>query len=324
MLSKFAQSVIKEINRFRSNPSSIQHQCEMVRKGFSRIKPGDPFLNEIDYFLKDLETMKQLPELEINEVLSNSARKELPNFRGKSSYIKYRRTDGLKGIIPDYYLSAGPALLADDGADEPINVLTKILLDKQDKLKSGRDILCDPKFTQVGIAHEVFDEENMVIIIFAREYVDDEPEYELPNVDLTELKQAFDILDIGGKQVLDMKEIMKTLDEMNFNKTDPGLYNIFKGLSNKERCTWPKFASFAHSKMKDRGTKEGLNRIFNLFIDNPDKGTICFETFKKIANELNCGLSEQQLNDILKSATNNGNEITFKEFIDYMTIMGEQ
>jgi len=87
-------------------------------------------------------------------------------------------------------------MAADDGADEPINVLTKILLDKQDRLKEGRDILCDPKFIQVGIAHEVFDEENMVILIFATDYVEDEPEYELPPGELTELKKVFEILEI--------------------------------------------------------------------------------------------------------------------------------
>ena len=180
MTSRFAQSVIKELNKFRENPKSIQHDCELIRKGFSRIKSGDPFLNEIEQFIKALDTMKQLPPVEYNEVLSNAAKKELPNFRGKASYKKYRREDDVKGIVPDYYMVAKPALVADDGADDPINVLTKILLDKQDRLKEGRDILCDPKFTQVGIAHEVFDEENMVILIFATTYIEDEPKFDLP------------------------------------------------------------------------------------------------------------------------------------------------
>ena len=218
MTSRFAENVIKELNKFRSNPQSIQRQCELIRKGFSRIKAGDPFLNEIDYFLQSLETMNQLPTLEYNEVLSSAARKELPNFRGKESYKKYRRTDEIRGIIPDYYIAAKPALAADDGADDPINVLTKILLDKQDRFKEGRDILCDPKFTQVGIAHEVFDEENMVILIFATQYVEDEPEYELPSGDLTELKKAFDILDTEGKQKLNTKQIMNTMEEMQLFK----------------------------------------------------------------------------------------------------------
>ena len=320
MSNRFAENVIKELNKFRANPKSIQHQCEVIRKGFSRIKAGDPFLNEIDYFVKALDSMKQLPTLEINDVLSNAARKELPNFRGKSSYQKYRRTDNIKGIIPDYYMVASPAMVADDGADEPINVLTKILLDKQDKLKDGRDILCDPKFTQVGIAHEVFDEENMVILIFAREYVEDEPNYELPEGDLTELKKAFDILDIQGNQKLQIKQIMKALDDIQFFRTDPTIYSIFKDLSDKETCSWPKFASFANARLTDRETKEGLSTIYNLFINDPNKDTLDFDTFKKICSELDCGLSEKQLNEILQASTNNGNEITFKEFEQYMSI----
>ena len=320
MTSRFADSVIKELNKFRANPKSIQHQCELIRKGFSRIKSGDPFLNEIDYFVKSLDTMKQLPQVEYNEVLSAAAKKELPNFRGKPSYNKYRRTDAIGGIVPEYYKVAKPALLADDGADEPINVLTKILLDKQDKFKEGRDILCDSKFTQVGIAHEMFDEENMVILIFATDYVEDEPEYELPSGDLSELKQAFDILDVNGKQKLNMKEIMKALDDMQFFKTNPTLYSILKDLSDKEKCSWPKFASFVNARMTDRETKEGLNSIFNLFIDDPNKGTISFETFKKICSEIDCGLSEKELYEIVKASTANGEEITFKEFQEYMTM----
>ena len=321
MSSQFAQNVLYELNKFRSSPKSIQHQCELVRKGFSRIRAGDPFLNDIDFFLKQLDSMKQLPILEFNEILSEAAKRELPSFRGKRGYLKYRRSNGVKGIVPEYYLVASPALAADDGADDPINVLTKILLDKQDRLKEGRDILCDPQFTQVGIAHEVYDEENMIIMIFAREFISDEPKFELPFGNITELKKAFDILDADGKEILNMNEIMETLNEMNFNKTDPTLYSIIKDLSDREKCSWPKFAYEVNKRMTDRQSREGLRTIFNLFIDNPDKGTITFDTFKKICYEIECGLSEQELNDIFKIAASNGDEITFKEFEEYMKVI---
>ena len=321
MSSQFAQNVLYELNKFRSSPKSIQHQCELVRKGFSRIRAGDPFLNDIDFFLKQLDSMEQLPVLEFNEILSEAAKRELPSFRGKRGYLKYRRSNGVKGIVPEYYLVASPALAADDGADDPINVLTKILLDKQDRLKEGRDILCDPQFTQVGIAHEVYDEENMIIMIFAREFISDEPKFELPFGNITELKKAFDILDADGKEILNMNEIMETLNGMNFNKTDPTLYGIIKDLSDREKCSWPKFAYEVNKRMTDRQSREGLRTIFNLFIDNPDKGTITFDTFKKICYEIECGLSEQELNDIFQIAASNGDEITFKEFEEYMKVI---
>jgi len=324
MTTNFAKSVLSELNKFRSSPKSIEHQCEVIRKGFSRIKPGDPFLNEIDYFVKELDTMQQLPQLQYNDILSEAAKRELPSFRGNRGYIKYKRSDSIKGIVPEYYLVASPALAADDGADDPINVLTKILLDKQDTLKEGRDILCDPHFTQIGIAHEIFDNENRVIMIFATEYINDEPKFEIPFGNITELKRAFDILDEDGNQILRMNEIMETLKEMNFDKTDPTLYSIFKDLSSKDKCSWPKFAYFANVRMTDRQSEEGLLTIFNLFIDNPTKRTITFETFKKICNEIEFRLSEKQLRDILQAATKNGNEITFEEFVEYMAIVPEE
>ncbi len=173
MKTKFSQDVLKELNKFRSDPKSIQHQCDLIQKGFSRLRANDPFLNEIDSFIKELEVMKPLPELRYNDVLSEAAKKELPNFRGRSNYQKYRTGKSLMGIVPESYLEASPSLVADDGADEPVNVLTKTLLNKLDKFKEGRSILCDPKLTQVGIAHEVFEDENMVILIFASKFIDE-------------------------------------------------------------------------------------------------------------------------------------------------------
>lgn len=317
MVSTFAEDVLKELNKFRSNPKSIQHQCEVVRKGLSRLSSRDPFLNEIDNFVRSLNSMKQLPALEFNEELSYAAINELPNFRGRVNYQKYRRMSALHNIVPDHYLTTNIAMAADDGADAPINVLTKILLDKQDRAKYGRNILCDPKFTQVGIAHEVFEEDNMVILIFADKSIEEkEEEYDLPEGNLSELKQAFDIFDVEGKEQLNIREILENIDE----KDDPFLYQIFKDLSDKETCSWPKFAHVAHVRMTERDTKEGLHAIFDLFIDDPKKDTISFEVFRKICHEFNSGLSERQLLDIFKSSTNNGKEITFKEFQEIMTL----
>ncbi len=317
-LSKFAKELLNEINNFRKNPQSIEHQCDLARKGLSRLRANDPFLDEIDRFIKELKSKKPVPQLELNEVLCEAAKAQLPNFRGKPSFAKYRRADNLKGIVPDYYMVAAPAMLADDGADEPINVLTKILLDKTDLVKEGRNIILDQSFTQIGIGHEIFEDENMVIILLATRFVADEPEYELPDGDLSELKKAFDILDTKGTEILDMKLVMETMQEMKFEETDPVLFDIFDEISNKDTCSWPKFAYFANRRMTDRSSEDGLRDIFELFIDDPKKQTITFQTFKKICDEIDCGLTEQELKDILVASTENGNEITFDEFYKYM------
>ena len=44
MTSRFEKDILSEINSFRENPKSIQHQIEVLGKGISRLRPKDPFL----------------------------------------------------------------------------------------------------------------------------------------------------------------------------------------------------------------------------------------------------------------------------------------
>ena len=105
---------------------------------------------------------------------------------------------------------------------------------------------------------------------------------------------------------------------MRLCQTDPNLYSIFKGLSDSDKCSWPKFADYVNKRMTDRKTREGLETIFNLFIDDPDKDTLTLNNYKKICGEIDSGLSEEQIKDVLKASTKNEKELTFKEFEEYM------
>ena len=44
-------------------------------KGFSRIRHGDPFLKEIDFFIVELQSMNNLPALELNDALTEAGKK---------------------------------------------------------------------------------------------------------------------------------------------------------------------------------------------------------------------------------------------------------
>ena len=57
---KFEKDIFSELNSFRQNPKSIQHQIEVLGKGISRLRPNDPFLKEIDNFIL---TIDRLPKL---------------------------------------------------------------------------------------------------------------------------------------------------------------------------------------------------------------------------------------------------------------------
>lgn len=175
-MSAFAQEVVRNLNLFRSDHSSIRKQCELVRLGLSRLRASDPFLKEIDKFNAQIDSLPKMKRVIINDELSEIAESELKKFVArKNKYKRYLLTEDLEKILPEYYLEEEPGLIADDGADDPQSAIPKILLNRNDKNKIGRKLLTKPSYTQVGIAHQVHDDENCIVMIFANEYAEEPP-----------------------------------------------------------------------------------------------------------------------------------------------------
>jgi hypothetical protein len=54
MSDQFEKDILNNVNTFRRNPQGIKHQIEVLHRGISRFKANDPFLLEIEDFLKTL------------------------------------------------------------------------------------------------------------------------------------------------------------------------------------------------------------------------------------------------------------------------------
>ena len=318
---KFEKDILSELNSFRDNPKSIQHQIEVLAKGISRLRPKDPFLKEIDDFILTIDRIPKMSQVYLNRTLCQVARDEVKKYsRNESTYIPYLTGNQLKGIVPGGFLNENAALIADSGADEAETVVPKLLLNKMDKEKKGRKILCTPEYTQVGIASIEFEGENYYVLLLANNDVEETGEPELPNVDLTELKQAFDLFDHDGSQKIRIKECLEGMKAVDFDKTNPILFDIIKDLEDNEWCSWPKFAFHVYSCITDRNTDEGLRTLFDLFIDDPEKDTITLDTFKRICQEVGENMSNEELRNILEITTQSGNDISFDDFCQYMKL----
>lgn len=316
MPSKFVKDLLNELNKWRRNPQSIAKQCELVKKGMSRFNAKDPFIGEIDSFISSIPKLPEMNELELNPELTKAAEIQVQEFAKNEKYNRYQKGNALKKILPEGYLKQNPGLVADDGADEPSAVASKILLNKQDKGKVGRELLSNPDYTQVGLAQTVVDDENYVVIILA----DDKVVSELPDGDLTELKQAFDLFDKDGSNTIRIEEVIKAMKSMKFDETNPVLYEILNELSDNEIVSWPKFAFHVVKRISDRKNEDGLRTIFDLFIDNPKANTISVDTFKKICKEIGESLTDEELRHIIANTTENGMEISFSDFCQYMKL----
>ena len=79
------------------------------------------------------------------------------------------------------------------------------------------------------------------------------------------------------------------------------------------------FVDAINDKLEDKESKEGIKRIFDLFIDDPNADTITLRSLKKISKELGENMSDEELKDMLERASKNRVELTFEEFYDIMT-----
>ena len=108
----------------------------------------------------------------------------------------------------------------------------------------------------------------------------------------------------------------------------PGSYILSLGSWGcNMRCPWERnggitfddFVDAINDKLGDKESKEGIRRIFDLFIDDPNADTITLSSLKKISKELGENMSDEELKDMLERASKNGVELTFEEFYDIMT-----
>ena len=320
-MDKFANGVFNEINKFRENPLSVEKRLQSFKLGLSRLRANDPFIREIENFIKDLGNLRKNPPLELNDTLCEAAQSQLDEFvRDAETYKNYRSGDDLVGIVPRHYLKENPVLIVDDGAEEPYEVLNKFLLNKLDPRQFGRKTLCSSDFTQIGLAHTLKDGDNYIICIFAYKKAKKHSDMPLPEGDLSELKQAFDLFDVNHEEEISPKDTVEAMKSLGYDKKNPELYRIMKELDTPENETidFPLFANHIVNAITDKYSEDGIRTIFNLFVDDPREDTISIINLKKIIEELGEKPSQQEINRLLEIKGSVNAKLTFDEFLDFM------
>ena len=77
------------------------------------------------------------------------------------------------------------------------------------------------------------------------------------------------------------------------------------------RISFDVFFDAINNKLDDKESKEGIRRIFDLFIGDPNADTITLNSLKKISKELGENISDEELKIMLERASKNGDELTF-------------
>ena len=146
----------------------------------------------------------------------------------------------------------------------------------------------------------------------------------LSNEEIKELRQAFELFDSSGEGKLNLKELISSMKSLHFDTKNPTIFSLIADLDTIEAkknggITFDEYVISINTKLHDKESKEGIRRIFDLFIDNPNNDTITMSALKKVALELGENMTDDDLKDMLERTSTSGNEITFDEFYDIMT-----
>jgi Ca2+-binding EF-hand superfamily protein len=88
--------------------------------------------------------------------------------------------------------------------------------------------------------------------------------------------------------------------------------------SGGREVDFEEFLDAITSKLGDKETKAGINKIFDLF-DDDRSNSINVNNIKRVAKELGETMSGDELIEMLERAASNGKEISREDFYNIMT-----
>jgi serine/threonine protein kinase len=146
----------------------------------------------------------------------------------------------------------------------------------------------------------------------------------LSSKEVDELFQVFDLFDTNGTGKIDPKELKAAMQSSGLDSKNPTIYQLIDDLDTPQAeknggITFDDFVDVFLMNLGDKESEEGIRRIFDLLIDDPNADTITLSSLKKISKELGANMSDEELKDMLERASKNGVELTFQEFYDIMT-----
>ena len=130
------------------------------------------------------------------------------------------------------------------------------------------------------------------------------------------LKNVFDLLDFDKDGKVNLNEAIETLSSLGYEDENPVIINFMKEMGDGI-INFEEFENKINSLIKDTNDDNGLKRIYNFLINNPDKNSINLNELDVICKELGKNLNKDDLTNLINNA-GNGKEINFETFAQFM------
>ena len=141
---------------------------------------------------------------------------------------------------------------------------------------------------------------------------------EFDKVELNSIEKAFKLFaDRNG--MMNLNNMLIAMKELKFDESEPVVYDIIAELESevKKGISYDEFVELLTAKLQDRDSQRATERVYELFVEDP-KGTLNFNTLKKVANEIGDETSDEDLQRLIKNGASNGTDIPYDEFHSIM------
>lgn len=124
--------------------------------------------------------------------------------------------------------------------------------------------------------------------------------------------------------LINPKEIKDLMDKLELKDKMPFVYELIDELSSSREIkrnggiTKDDFIAFLEDKMNDQESKEGIQTIYNVFVDSGNDDSVAMTNFCRAARDVGDADEDQELKELLEKAEMTGKELNFDEFYEIM------
>ena len=109
----------------------------------------------------------------------------------------------------------------------------------------------------------------------------------LSEEEIEKIKEAFEAYDNRGRGKFSPKDFKASMESSGMHEKEPLVYSIIDELdteyAEKNGVTFDELIEAINNKLGNKQTKEGVRRIFDLFVDKKGETTITLQALKKAA-----------------------------------------
>ena len=141
---------------------------------------------------------------------------------------------------------------------------------------------------------------------------------------IDEIHRAYEYYDQNDNGRIDPYELKVAMQSLGYDSKNPAIYSLVADLDTPESekaggASKEDVQKALEAKLGQFNSKENLRRVFDLLVGDVDADVITIDSLKAISKEVGVGLTDDEVNQVLKFFVQGRQEITFDEFYDLMT-----